>query len=119
MKGKSSTTSKAILLVVPNERTNIGGQLWGHGGGAIIEKSVTSVLNARNWQSGHINEGMAPEQCHIVYCNSQQVEESTGWDRYSSNDLHDQQIDDQDEWSRRIYNDRGLTKKRLAERSQF
>ena len=119
MEGKSSTPSKATLPVVPIERTNIEGQLWGHGGGAIIEEVVTSALNARSWQSGRINEGMTPEQCHLVYCNSQQVEESAGWDRYSSSDLHDQQMDGQDEWSRRIYNDRGLTKKRPAERSQF
>ena len=93
MEGKSSTPSKAALPVVPNERTNIGGQLWGHGGGAIIEESVTSALNARSWQSGRINEGMTPEQCHLVCCNSQQVEESAGWDRYSSSDLYDQQMD--------------------------
>ena len=54
---------------------------------------------------------MTPEQCHIVCCNSQQVEESAGWDRYSSSDLHDQQMDGQDEWSRRIYNNRGLTRR--------
>ena len=112
MEGKSSTPSKAALPIVLNERTNIGGQLWGHGGGAIIEESVTSALNAHNWQSGHINEGMTPEQCHLVCCNSQQVEESAGWDRYSSSDLHDQQMDGQDEWSRRIYNNRGLTRRR-------
>ena len=88
-KGKSSTPSKAALPVVANERTSVGGQLWGHGERMIIEESVTSTLNARSWQSGHINEGMTPEQCHPVYCNSQQVEESAGWDRYSSSDLHD------------------------------
>ena len=74
----------------------------------IIEESVTSALNARSWQSGHINEGMTPEQCHIVCCNSQQVEESAGWDRYLSSDLHDQQMDGQDEWRRRIYNNKDL-----------
>ena len=89
-KGKSSTPSKAALPVVANERTSIGGQLWGHGGRTIIEESVTSVLNARSWQSSRINEGMTPEQCHIVCYNSQQVEESVGWDRYSRSDLHDQ-----------------------------
>ena len=57
MEGKSSIPSKAALPVVPNERTNIGRQLWGHGGGAIIEESVTPALNARSWQSGRINEG--------------------------------------------------------------
>ena len=90
MEGKSSTPSKATLPVVPNERTNIEGQLWGHDGGAIIEESVTSALNARSWQSDRINKGMTPEQCHLVCCNSQQVEGSAGWDRYSSSDLHDQ-----------------------------
>ena len=110
MEGESSTPSKATLPVVPNERTNIGGQLWGHGG-AIIEESVTSALNARSWQSGRINEGMTPKQCHLVCCNSHQVVESARWDRYSSSDLHDQQMDDQDEWSRRIYNNRNLTKR--------
>ena len=48
MEGKNSTPSKATLPVVPNEGTNIGGQLWGHGKGAIIEEAVTSALNARN-----------------------------------------------------------------------
>ena len=71
---------------------------------------VTSALNARNWQSSRINEGMTPEQCHLVCCNSQQVEEGAGWDRHSSRDLHDQQMDDQDEWRRRIYNNKDLTK---------
>ena len=71
MGGKSGTPSKAILPVVPNERTNIEGQLWGHDGGAIIEESVTSALNAYNWQSGRINEGMTLEQCHLVCYNSQ------------------------------------------------
>ena len=111
MEGKSSTPSKATLPVVLNERTNIGGQLWGHGGGAIIEESVTSALNARSWQFGHSNEGMTPEQCHHVCCNSQQVEERAGWDRYLSSDLHDQQMDGQDEWSRRIYNNKDHTRK--------
>ena len=111
MEGKSSTPSKATLPIIPNERTNIGGQLWGHGGGAIIEESVTSSLNAHSWQSGRINEGMTPEQCHLVCCNSQQVKESTGWDRYLSSDLYDQQMDGQDEWSIRIYNNRGLTRR--------
>ena len=117
MEGKSSTPSKATLPVIPNEGTNTGGQLWGHGGGAIIEEAVTSALNARSWQSGRINEEMTPEQCHLVCYNSQQVEESAGWDRYSSSDLHDQQMDGQDEWSRRIYNNRDLTRKRGDNRS--
>ena len=54
---------------------------------------------------------MTLEQYHLVCCNSHQVEESPGWDRYSSSDLHDQQMNGQDEWSRRIYNNRGLTKR--------
>ena len=74
-KGKSSTPSKAALPIVANERTSIGGQLWGHGGRTIIEESVTSALNARSCQSGRINKGMTPEQCHPICCNSQQVEE--------------------------------------------
>ena len=49
-KGKSSTPSKAALPVVANERTNIGGQLWGHGGRTIIGESVTSALNNHSWQ---------------------------------------------------------------------
>ena len=109
-KGKSSTPSKAALPVVAIERTSVEGQLWGHGGRTIIGESVTSALNARSWHSDRINEGMTPVQCHLVYCNSQQVEESAGWDRYSSSDLHDQQMDGQDEWSIRIYNNRGLTR---------
>ena len=117
MEGKSSTPSKATLPVVLNERTNIGGQLWGHGGGAIIEEVVISTLNAHSWQSSRINEGMTPEQCHIVSCNSQQVEESARWGRYSSSDLYDQQRNGQDEWSRRIYNNRGLIKRRPDDRS--
>ena len=59
-KGKSNTPSKAGLPVVANERTGIGGQLWGHGGRTIIGESVTSALNNHNWQPGRINEGMTP-----------------------------------------------------------
>ena len=78
---------------------------------AIVKESVTSALNARSWQSGRINEGMTPEQCHSVYCNSQQVEGSAGWDKHSSSDLHNQRMDGQDEGSRRIYNQRDLMKR--------
>ena len=53
----------------------------------IVGEPVTSALNARSWQSGRINEGMTPEQCHAVHCNLQQVEGSAGWDRHSSGDL--------------------------------
>ena len=55
---------------------------------AIVKEPVTSTLNARSWQSGRINEGMTPEQCHPIYCNPQQVEGSAGWDRHSSSNLH-------------------------------
>ena len=88
-KGKGNTPSKAALLIIPSERTSVGGQLWEHGKRAIVKESVTSALNTRSWQSCRINEGMTPEQCHPVCCNSQQVEGSAGWDRYSSSDLHD------------------------------
>ena len=57
---------------------------------------------------------MTPEQCHPVHCNSQQVEGSTGWDRHSSDDLHNRQMDGQDEGSRIIYNQRDLTKRRTT-----
>ena len=59
--GKSSTPLKIALLVVPNKRTNIVGQLWGRGGGAILGEFVTSALNAHSWQFGRINEEMTPE----------------------------------------------------------
>ena len=62
----------------PNEGTSVGGQLWGHGERAIVKESVTFALNTRSWQSGRINEWVTLEQCHPVYCNSQQVEGSTG-----------------------------------------
>ena len=89
-KGKGNTPPKAALPVVPSEGTSVGGQLWEHGERAIVKEPVTFALNARSWQSGRINEGMTPEQCHPVYCNSQQVEGSVGWDKYSSSDLHNQ-----------------------------
>ena len=55
---------------------------------------------------------MTLEQCHAVHYNSQQVEGSAGWDRHSSGDLRNRQMDDQDEGSRRIYNQRDLTNRR-------
>ena len=88
-----------------------GGQLWEHGESAIVKEPVTSALNARSWQSGRINEGMTPEQCHAVHCNSQQDEGSAGQDKHSSGDLRNRQMDGQDEGSRRIYNQRDLTKR--------
>ena len=51
---------------------------WEHGERDIVKEPVTSALNARSWQSSRINEGMTLEQCHLVCCNSQQVEESAG-----------------------------------------
>ena len=110
-KGKGNTPPKTALPVIPSEGTSVRGQLQEHGERAIVKEPVTFALNARSWQSGRINEGMTPEQCHPVYCNSQQVEGSAGWDKYSSSDLHNQQMDGQDEGSRRIYNQRDLTKK--------
>ena len=94
----------------PNKGTSVGGQLWEHGERAIVKEPVTFALNTRSWQFGRINEGMTPEQCHAVHCNSQQVKESVGWDRHSSGDLHNRQMDGQDEKSRRIYNQRDLRK---------
>ena len=111
MKRKGNTPSTAALPVIPNEGTSVGGQLWEHGERAIVKEPVTSALNARNWQSSRINEGMTLEQCHPVYYNSQQVEGSARWNRYSSSDLHNQQMDGQDEGNRKIYNQRDLTKK--------
>ena len=92
-----------------NEGISVGGQLWEHGERVIVEEPVTSALNACSWQSSRINEGMAPEQCHTVHCNSQQVEGSARWDRHSSGDLRNRQMDGQDEGSKRIHNQRDLT----------
>ena len=41
--------------------------------------------------------GMTPEQCHADYYHSQQVEGSAGWDRHSSGDLRNRQMDGQNE----------------------
>ena len=101
-------------LSSPNEGTSVGGQLWEHGERAIIKEHVTSPLNARSCQSSRINEGMTPEQRHAVHCNSQQVEGRAGWDGHSSGDLHNWQMDGQDEGGRRIYNQRDLTKRGMA-----
>ena len=68
-----------------------------------MEEPVTSALNARSWQSGCINEGMTLKQCHTAHCDSQQVEGNVGWDRHSSGDLCNQQMDGQDEGSIRIF----------------
>ena len=95
----------------PNEGTSIEGQLWEHDERAIVEEPVTSALNARSWQSGRINEGMTPKQCHNAHCNLQQVERSAGWDRHSSGDLRNRQMDGQDEGSRRIYITREISRR--------
>ena len=52
----------------------------------IVGEPITSALNTRSWQSGRINEGMTPKQCHANHYHSQQVEGSAGWDRNSSGD---------------------------------
>ena len=62
------------------------------------KEDVTFALNACSWQSGHINEEMTHEQYHLICCNSQQVEEGDGWDRHLSSNLHDQQMDGQNQW---------------------
>ena len=54
---------------------------------------------------------MTPEQCHANHYHSQQVEGSAGWDRHSSGDLRNRQMDDQDEENRRIYNQGDSTKR--------
>ena len=54
---------------------------------------------------------MTPEQRHAGHYNSQQMEGSAGWDRHSSGDLHNRQIDGQDEGSRRIYITREISQK--------
>ena len=57
---------------------------------------------------------MTPEQCHANHYHSQQVEGSARWDRHSSGDLRNRQMDGQDEENRRIYNQGDFTKKRTA-----
>ena len=84
------------------KKTNTVDQLWERGGGAIPEEAVTSALNAHSWQFGRINEEMTPKQYLLVCCNSQQGEEGDKWDRHSSSDLHDQQMDGQDQWKEDI-----------------
>ena len=95
----------------PNERVSVEGQLWKHGERAIVQEPVTSALNARSWQSGLINEGMTLKKCHAAHCNSQQVEGNVGWERHSSDDLRNQQMNGQDEGSRRIYIIREISRK--------
>ena len=54
---------------------------------------------------------MTPEQCHANHYHSQQIEGSAGWDKHSNGDLHNRQMDGQDEENRRIYNQGDFTKK--------
>ena len=55
---------------------------------------------------------MTPKQCHANHYHSQQVEGSIGWDKHSSGDLRNRQMDGQDEENRRIYNQGDFTKNR-------
>ena len=80
------------------KRTNTVGQPWVQGGGAISGEAVTSALNVHSWQSGRINEKMTLEQYCLDRCNSQQVEEGGRWDKHLSSNLHDQQMEGQDQW---------------------
>ena len=57
---------------------------------------------------------MTPEQCHANHYHSQQIEGSAGWDKHSNGDLHNRQMDGQDEENRRIYNQGDFTKKGTA-----
>ena len=45
---------------------------------------------------------MTQEQYLLVCRNSQQGEKGGRWDRHSSSDLHDQQMDGQDQWKEDI-----------------
>ena len=101
-------------LSSPNKGTSVGGQLWEQGNRTIVGEPVTSALNAHSWQSSRINEGVTPEQCHANHYHLQQVEGSVRWDRHSSGDLRNQQMDSQNEENRRIYNQGFFTKKRTA-----
>ena len=54
---------------------------------------------------------MTLKQCHATHCNLQQVEGNAGWDRHSSGDLRNRQMDGQDKGSRRIYITREILRK--------
>ena len=95
----------------PDKGTSVGEQLWEQCNRTIVGELVTSALNSRSWQSGRINEGMTPKQCHANHYYSQQVEGSAGWDRHSSGDLRNRQMDVQDEENGRIYNQGDFTKR--------
>ena len=104
--GESGTSLRTASPGVPNKKTNTVGHLWGRGGRAILGEAVTSALNAHSWQSGCINEEMTTEQYTLVCYNSQQVEEGNRWDMHSSSNLHDQQMDGQDQWKEDIWHKR-------------
>ena len=103
----------------PNKGTSVGGQLWEQGERTIVGELVTSALNAHSWQSGRINEGMTPEQCHANHYHSQQVEGSARWDRHSSGDLRNRQMAGQDEENRRIYNQGDFMKRRTIRKTPW
>ena len=44
--GENGTLSRTASPGILNKKTNTVGQLWGHGGGAILGEAVTSALNA-------------------------------------------------------------------------
>ena len=48
-------------------------------------------------RSGRINEEMTPWIVHLGCCNSQKVGEGGRWDNHSSSDVHDQQMEGQDQ----------------------
>ena len=54
---------------------------------------------------------MTPKQCYAAHYNSQQVKGNARWDRHSSGDLRNRQMDGQDEGSRRIYITREISRK--------
>ena len=87
MRGKDNTPPTAAFPVIPKRRDQRRRAAMRDGKRTIVEEPVISALNARSWQSGRINEGMTPKQCHVANCNSQQVEGNAGWDRHSSGDL--------------------------------
>ena len=95
-RGKQHATNGS-LPKYPQEKTSTMDQPWKHGGWAIQGETVTSTLNAHNQRSSRINEKMTPEQCYLGCYSSQKVWESHWWDKHSSSDLHDQQMESQDQ----------------------
>ena len=71
--------------------------------GSMVEeqfqkKVVTFALNAHSWRFGRINKEMTLEQYHLGCCHSQKTRECGRWDKHSSSNLHDQQMEGQDQW---------------------